>query len=149
MRLAARRTAATPRRRSTGSGTPAGAGCFRPPPRSQQPVLLGPGHAGGERLAVLPPIQVAPQHPPAVVRRLGLGHLVAAELAAERGVRTAEVAAQVYLEALDHLAGVVLDHRALEADVGGLEPGAAVRAAVDVDRDRCVELGQPLLELRV
>ena len=41
------------------------------------------------------------------------------------------------------------DHRALEADVGDLEPGAGVRAAVDVDRDRLVEVGQPLLQLRV
>src|SRR4051794_12492474 len=123
MPLAARRTASVPHRRSTGSGTPAGAGCFRPPPRSQQPVLLGARHVRGEALAVRPAVEVAAQHPLAVVRSLGLGDLVTAELAAERGVGTAEVAAQVHLEALDHLAGVVADHRALEADVGGLEPG--------------------------
>ena len=42
---------------------------------------------------------------------------------------------------------VVGDQRALEADVGGLDAGAGVRAAVDVDRHRGVEAGQPPLEL--
>src|SRR5262249_44174708 len=36
---------------------------------------------------------------------------------------------------------------ALEPDVGRLDPGARVRAAVDVDRDRDVEIRQALLEL--
>src|SRR5690349_2797244 len=145
---ASRRTGSAPRPRSTGRRTPARAGCFPPPPRSQEPGLLGPGHVAGEALAGLAAFEVTAQHPLAVVRRLGLGHLVAAELAAERGVHP-EVAAEVHLEALDHLTGVVADHRALEADVGGLEPGAGVRAAVDVDRDRRVELRQPLLQVGV
>src|SRR3954469_17061907 len=103
MPLAARRTASVPRRRSTGSGTPAGAGCFRPPPRSQQPVLLGADDVGGEPLAVRAAVEVAAEHPLAVVRRLGLGDLVAAELAAERGVGTAEVPAQGHRDTLTHL----------------------------------------------
>src|SRR4051794_11954211 len=106
MPLAAPRTASAPRPRSTGSGTPAPAGSFRPP-RSQQPGLLGAAHVGRKGLARLPAVHVGAQHPLAVVRRLDLGHLVAAELAAERGVLAPEVAAQVHLEALDHLAGVV------------------------------------------
>src|SRR3954452_14311848 len=145
------RTGGFPRRRSTGSGT-AAAAAYVPPsplsPCSHQPLLVGPRHVGREPLARLPPLEVAAQHPLAVVGGLGLGHLVTAELAAERGL-DAEVAAEVHLEALDHLAGVVAHHRALEADVRGLEAGAAVGAPVDVDRDRLVELRQPLLELGV
>src|SRR5689334_7340786 len=104
MHLASPRTGSALRPRSTGRRTPGHAGFL--PTRSQQPGFLGAVHVGGERLAVLPPLEVAPQHPLAVVRRLGLGDLVTAELAAERGVGTTEVPAEVHLEALDHLAGV-------------------------------------------
>ena len=41
----------------------------------------------------------------------------------------------------------VEDEHALEADVGHLGAGAGVRAPVDVDRDRRVEVGEALLEL--
>src|SRR3712207_8954576 len=44
--------------------------------------------------------------------------LVPAELAPEGGGHP-EVTAEVHLEALDHLAGGVPDHRTLEPDVGG------------------------------
>ena len=54
--------------------------------------------------------------------------------------RSAERAAEVHLEALDLLAGLV-DQLALEADVGDLDAGARVGAAVDVDGDRLVEVG--------
>ena len=40
----------------------------------------------------------------------------------------------------------VVDHLALEPDVGDLDARARVRAAVDVDRDRHVELGVDVLE---
>src|SRR5215212_20340 len=144
-----RRRGSAPRPRSTGSGTPAAAGSFPTAvPRSQQPLLLGAGDVVGEGLVGGPALEETAQYPLAVVDGLGLGHLVTAELAAEGGLH-AEVAAQVHLEALDHLAVGVADHRALEPDVGGLESGAAVRAAVDVDADRHIEVGQPLLQLRV
>src|SRR5829696_1904338 len=143
------RRASALRRRSTGSGTPAAAVPFpRPARHSQQPVLLGARDVVRERLAVRTPLDEAAEHALAVVGRLRLRHLVTAELAAE-GRLDAEVPAEVHLEALHHLAVRIADHRALEADVGGLEPGAAVRAAVDVDADRHVEVGEPLLELRV
>src|SRR4051794_35725777 len=90
------RTARSPRRRSTGSGTAAAAAFFRrTAPHSQQPGLLGAGDVGGEPLVRLTALEVAAQHPLAVVGRLGLGHLVAPELAAE-GCLHAEVAAQVH-----------------------------------------------------
>src|SRR5947209_2027752 len=132
-RPATPRTGRSPRPRSTGSGTAAAAAFFRRTARpSQQPGLLGAGDVRGEALAGLAPLEVAAQDALAVVGRLCLGHLVAAELAAEHGL-DAEVATQVHLEALDHLPVVIADHRALEPDVGGLEPRAGVRAAVDVD----------------
>ena len=71
------------------------------------------------------------------------------QLAAETAVQ-AQAAAQVHLESLDRPVAVV-DHLALEPDVGDLDARAGVRAAVDVDRDRHVELGvdvlEPLLQL--
>ena len=59
----------------------------------------------------------------------------------------AERAAEVHLEALDLVAVVVHDELALEADVGDLGAGAGVGAAVDVDRDLGVEVGEALLQL--
>ena len=81
-----------------------------------------------------------------VVGELRAGDLVGPELAAEAGVEP-ETAAEVHLEALDLVAVVVEDELALEADVGDLDARARVGAAVDVDRDRGVELGDALLEL--
>ena len=59
----------------------------------------------------------------------------------------AEPAAQVHLEALDVVAVGVQRPDALEPDVGHLDARARVGAAVDVDRERQVVLGQPGLEL--
>src|SRR3954447_20319357 len=137
-----------PRPRSTGSGTAEAAASFRACPRSQQPRFFGARDVGGEPLARLTPLDVTPEPPLAVVGGLGLGHLVTPELAPERRL-DAEVAAQVDLEALHHLTGVVAHHRSLESDVGGLEPGAAVGAAVDVDRYGLVEVRETLLQLAV
>ena len=81
-----------------------------------------------------------------VVGQLVGGDLVAAQLAAEAGVEP-EPAAEVHLEALDLVAVGVQDELALEADVGDLDAGARVGAAVDVDGERLVEVGQPALEL--
>ena len=71
-------------------------------------------------------------------------HLVLAQLAAEAAVQ-AEASAQMHLEALNRTITVV-NHLALEPDVGDLDAGAGVRAAVDVDRDRDVELRIDVLE---
>ena len=78
---------------------------------------------------------VRPGQPLDVVRQLVGGDLVAAQLAAEAGVE-AEAAAQVHLEALDLVAVRAGHQLALEPDVGDLDPGAGVGAAVDVDGDR-------------
>ena len=71
-----------------------------------------------------------------------------AQLATETAVQ-AQAAAEMDLETLDG-AVTVVDHLALEPDVGDLNAGAGVRAAVDVDGDRHVELSidvlEPLLE---
>ena len=69
-----------------------------------------------------------------------------AQLAAEVGLQPGG-AAEVHLEALDLVAVGVEHQLALEADVGDLGAGAGVRAAVDVDGDRRVEVGEPPLEL--
>ena len=55
-----------------------------------------------------------------------------AQLAAEAGLEP-DAAAEVHLEALDVVAVVVEDELALEADVGDLDAGARVGAAVEVD----------------
>src|SRR6202453_3312395 len=79
-------------------------------------------------------------HPVDVVAELIAGDLVLAQFSAEPAVY-AQAAAEVDLEALDRPAITVVDHLALESDVGDLDAGARVRATVDVDRDRHVELG--------
>ena len=88
----------------------------------------------------------AAEHPLDVVGQLGAGHLEPAGLAAEARLGP-ELAAEVHLEALGLLPVGVGDEHALEADVGHLDAGAGVGAAVDVDRERVVEGGQPVLEL--
>ena len=88
-------------------------------------------------------------HPLDIVAHFGTGDLVLPQFSAEVAVQ-AQAAAQMDLEALGTPAVAVLDHLALEPDVGDLNAGARVRAAVDVDRDRyvecCVEVGQALFE---
>src|SRR5699024_8087611 len=58
--------------------------------------------------------------------------------------------ADVDLETGHLLTFVVGDDLALESDVGGLDPGTGVRAAVEVEADRVrqVEIGQSFFELR-
>ena len=60
---------------------------------------------------------------------------MAAQLPAEAGVE-AEAAAEVDLEALDLVAVGIGDELALEPDVGDLDAGAGVGAAVEVHGDR-------------
>ena len=71
-----------------------------------------------------------------------------AQLAAEARVQ-AEPAAQVHLEALDLVAVGVGDQLALEPDVGDLDPGAGVGAAVEliVSGRPGRDVGEPLLQL--
>src|SRR5690242_21599155 len=49
-------------------------------------------------------------------------------------------AAQMHLEAFDGIAVAVVDHLALEPDVGDLDAGARVRAAVDRSEEHTSEL---------
>ena len=82
------------------------------------------------------------------------GDLQPADGAAEPGfvaVFRCESAADVDLEAGDLFAVVGGDDLAFEADVGGLDAGAGVRAAVEVEADRVgqlVDVGEALLEAR-
>ena len=59
-----------------------------------------------------------------------------------------EAAAEMHLEAELGLTVRAGQDLALQTDVGGLDPGAGVRAAVDVQADRPIQgyVGQPLLE---
>src|SRR3954468_20585394 len=98
--------------------------------------LVGPVDPLGEGLALGPLIVEFGDDALDIVGEFGGGGLEAADLLAEG---LAELAAQVDLEALDLLAGLVDHQLALEPDVGGLDPGAGVRAAVDVDRQGLVE----------
>src|SRR6478672_5938738 len=134
-----------PRPRSTGSRTAPAAPprAPRPPARSHQQPFVGAAGPGGELLAVGPVAEVVAQDPLDVVGQAIRAHLQPAQLTAERRVGP-ERAAQVYLEPLAAVHG-----RALKPDVGDLEPGAGVGAAVDVDADRGVEAGQPPLQLPV
>src|SRR5438034_5610590 len=134
-----------PRRRSTGSRTAPAVRprAPRPPARSHQEPFVGAAGPGGELLAVGPVSEVVAQDPLDVVGQAIRPHLQPTQLAAERRVGP-ERAAQVDLESLAAVHG-----RALEPDVGDLEPGAGVGAAVDVDADWGVEAGQPPLQLRM
>src|SRR5690606_30547226 len=129
---------AGPRRRSTGSRT-------GPPGRSRQGLLGGARRPDREPLAVLALGLETLQDPLDVVRQFVGGDLQSAHLAAE-GRLQAEGAAEVHLVAADLAALVVRDELALEADVGGLDARAGVRAAVDVDGERLVEVRQAALE---
>src|SRR5271156_1707527 len=102
--------------------------------------LLGPQRPGREPFAVLPLLDEVAYHPVDVVAELVAGDLVLAQFSAEPAVY-AQAAAEVDLEALDRPAITVVDHLALESDVGDLDAGARVRAPVDVERDRHVEHG--------
>ena len=108
--------------------------------------LAGPG---GERSPGSRSPTKLRTHPLDVDRHLLGGRLQAADLAAETGVE-AERSAQVDLEPLDLVAVVVGDDLALEPDVGDLDAGAGVGAAVDVDRQGHVDLvddvREPFLE---
>src|SRR5215468_11788588 len=112
-----------------------------PPARSHQQPFVGAAGPGGELLAVGPVREVVAQDALDVVGQAVRPHLQPAQLAAERRVGP-ERAAQVHLESLAAVHG-----RALEPDVGDLEPGAGVGAAVDVDADGGVEAGQAPLQL--
>src|SRR6185437_10508764 len=138
---ASHRTAGGSRPRSTGRRRAQRRG-------SRQPPLVGPRRVRGEALGGLPAVQVAAQHPLDVVDgAIGLD-LEPAELAAEGGLG-AEMPAQVHLVDLDVLAVGAARDRALEPDVGDLEPGARVGAAVDRDAHRLGEVRQPPLQLAV
>ena len=128
----------------------AGVTAHAAPPRSRRSprstASSARTHPVGERLAVLALVEVRRDDGGDVVVELGAGHLVGAQLAAEVGAQ-AGGAAEVHLEALDLVAVVVEHQLALEADVGDLGAGAGVGAAVDVDGDRGVEVGEAALEL--
>src|SRR6516165_7985048 len=132
-----------PPRRSTGSRT-GRPGC------SCEVLLASPGGPGGEALARLARRLEPVEHPLHVAGQVLGGRLEAAQLAAEPGagaVAAGQGAAQVHLEPLDLGAVRAGDQAPLQADVGSLDPGAGVRAAVEVDRDRHLEPGQPPLQL--
>ncbi len=68
-----------------------------------------------------------------------------AKFAAEVAVQ-AQAAAEMDLESLGVTAVAVLEDLSLEPDIGNLDPGARVRAAVEVDRDRDIENGVEICE---
>src|SRR6201996_8169170 len=135
-----------PLRRSTGSRTARPGRCGR----SRQLLVARPYSPLRERLARLLTGCKPAENPFYVVRQLVSGGLEPADLAPEPRfgpVTTSQAAAQVDLEPFHLLAVRPGDQRALQPDVRGLDAGAGVRAAVHVDRDRLVELGQPPLQL--
>src|SRR5699024_3243226 len=69
-----------------------------------------------------------------VFREVSCGDLVSTEFAPEPGIET-ETTAKMDLESL-----LALDDLSLEPDVGDLDTRARVGAAVDVERDRDVDL---------
>src|SRR3954452_3187510 len=100
----------------------------------------------GERLAVLALLGVTTCDPLDEERELFTGHLQAARLPPERSIRP-ERTAKVHLEPVDRLALGVAHDRSLEPDVSGLDTRTRVRAAVDVQRKWCVEVGECLFEM--
>src|SRR5699024_9415046 len=107
----------------------------------------------GERLGLGPSVEEAADELLDVVAQVVGGDLEAAHGPAQPclvAVLRGQLAADVDLEAGYLLAIVFVDYLALETDVGGLDPGAGVRAAVEVEADRVrqVETVQTLLELR-
>src|SRR5262249_57419431 len=111
--------------------------------RPGQQLGISAPYPAGELLARGPVCLVVTQQALDEVGQRVRGDLEPAYLPAEPGVG-AERPAQVHLEAF-----LTVDDRALKPDVSELEPGARVRAAVHVDRDRCVEIWQPAAELGV
>ena len=81
-----------------------------------------------------------------VVGQPGGGHLQAADLAAEPA-RAPSAPPRWIWKPSTCLPSSSSDELALQADVGDLDAGAGVRAAVHVDGDRLVEVRQPLLQL--
>src|SRR5208283_6200614 len=107
---------------------------------SSQVTLLGanrPLRKPFSRVAVFDEVA---HHPFDIVTQLVAGDLVLPQFSAEAAVQ-AEAAAQVHLEALDRVAVTIVDHLALETDVGHLNSSTRVGAAIDVDRDRHVQAG--------
>src|SRR5699024_6469861 len=107
----------------------------------------------GERLGLGPSVEEAADELLDVVAQVVGGDLEAAHGPAQPclvAVLRGQSPADVDLEAGHLLAFVVGDDLALETDVGGLDPGAGVRAAVEVEADRVrqIETVQTLLELR-
>src|SRR5262249_45789844 len=146
---------AGPRRPDTATAAGAPYAAFGPAPAacraglsslayvSYQEPFVGAAGPGGELLAFGPVGEVVAQNPLDVVGQPVGGHLQAAQFPAERGI-AAERSPQVHLEAL-----AAVHDRPLQPDVGDLEPGAGVGAAVDVDADRGVEAGQPPVKFGV
>src|SRR5689334_21459429 len=75
-----------------------------------------------ETLALLALFHEIANDPVDVVAQLAGQHLVLTQLAAESAVQS-QAAAQVHLEPLDGIAVAVVDHLALEPDVGDLDAG--------------------------
>ena len=103
----------------------------------------------GEGLAGLAGLLVATDDALDVVGQVSRGHTQATDGASESAgllVLGGQAATEVYLES----GGVAVEQLALETDVGGLDASAAVRAAVEVDGQRCLQrrvIREPLLEL--
>src|SRR3954447_12779610 len=113
---------------------------------SYQHGFVGSGHPLGEPLTLAALGDERASQPLHVVRQLIGGHLVATQLASEAGVES-EPAAEVDLEALD-LAPVGARHQlSLEPDVGHLDPGTGVGAAVEVDGDGGLQRAEARLQL--
>src|SRR6202042_1841166 len=80
-----------------------------------------------------------------VVAELVAGDLVLPQFSPEATVEP-QAATEMHLESLDGSAVAVVDHLAFETDVGDLDAGTRVRAAVDVDGDRHVQLRVEVIE---
>ena len=91
-------------------------------------------------------LDVGAHQPLDVVGQVVGGQAQALDRPPEAGL-VAEASTEVHLEALHVVAVGVQGPDALEPDVGHLDPGARVGAAVDVDRQRQVVLRQSGLEL--
>src|SRR5699024_2751114 len=107
----------------------------------------------GERLGLGPPGEDAANELLDVVAQIVDGDLEAAHGPAQPclvAILRGQSPADADLEAGHRLPFVAADDLALESDVGGLDPGAGVRAAVEVEADRVrqVEIGQTFFELR-
>src|SRR5699024_7120587 len=93
----------------------------------------------GERLGLGPAVEESADELLDVVAEVVDGDLESAHGPAQSclvAVLRGQAAADVDLEAGHLLAFVVSDDLALESDIGGLDPRAGVRAAVEVEADR-------------